>query len=68
VAINPGDWIFADDDGVVSFSEEERVTLVQAAAQKLEAEQARIEAIKRGGWSQSYSGLMSTLLAALEPY
>lgn len=57
VAINPGDWIFGDEDGVVSFSDEERATLVQAAAQKLEAEQARIEAIKRGdltpAWLQS---------------
>lgn len=48
VAINPGDWIFGDEDGVVSFPEEARTTLVQAAAQKFEAEQARMAAIKRG--------------------
>ncbi|RTZ48047.1 RraA family protein [Candidimonas sp. SYP-B2681] len=48
VGINPGDWIFGDEDGVVTFSEEERTTLVRAAAQKLEAEHARIAAINRG--------------------
>lgn len=48
VAVNPGDWIFGDEDGVVSFSEEERTALVRAAAQKLEAEHARIAAIERG--------------------
>lgn len=58
VAINPGDWVFGDEDGVVTFTEEERTTLVRAAAQKLEAEQARMAAIKRGdltpAWLKSH--------------
>lgn len=58
VTVNPGDWIFGDEDGVVSFSEDERTTLVRAAAQKLEVEHARMAAIKQGdltpAWLQSH--------------
>lgn len=54
VAINPGDWIMGDDDGVVAFSEQEREALLIAAAQKHEAEQARMAAIARGDLTPSW--------------
>lgn len=48
VAIEPGDWIFADDDGVVAYAEEDREALLRSAAEKLAAEQKRMDAIARG--------------------
>lgn len=48
VTVNPGDWIFGDQDGVVVFSEQERTALLVAAIQKLHEENSRMQAIARG--------------------
>lgn len=52
--VNPGDWVFGDDDGVVSFSEKDRSTLITAAAAKYHAEQARLTAIDKGKLSPDW--------------
>ncbi|MCX5590632.1 RraA family protein [Alcaligenes endophyticus] len=48
VSIQAGDWIYGDDDGVVVFTEQEREPLLQAAYEKWQQEQARMQAIDKG--------------------
>lgn len=48
VTVQAGDWIYGDDDGLVVFSEAERESLIQAAYEKLQQEQARMQAIDKG--------------------
>lgn len=48
VIVQPGSWIFADDDGVVVFEEPDRERLLHAARAKYDKEQARMAAIARG--------------------
>ncbi|MCC2596628.1 RraA family protein [Pusillimonas sp. MFBS29] len=48
VSINPGDWIFADDDGVVAYAHSNRSSLIEAAHEKYMAEQKRLAAIASG--------------------
>lgn len=47
VTINPGDWLFGDDDGLVMYAEGSRETVLGGAKEKLIAEQRRLEAIAR---------------------
>jgi RraA family protein len=48
IAINPGDWIFGDDDGVVTYFHHDRERLLEAAKEKYAAEQKRLSAIASG--------------------
>ncbi|QSI31235.1 RraA family protein [Variovorax sp. RKNM96] len=48
VTVRPGDLVVGDADGVVIVEREKVEALLQAAAQKVEDEAARIEAIKKG--------------------
>src|SRR5690606_334479 len=48
VSINPGDWIFGDDDGVVAYGHSNREVLLEAAKEKYVAEQKRLAAIASG--------------------
>ncbi|NYT86387.1 RraA family protein [Pollutimonas harenae] len=48
VSINPGDWIFGDDDGVVAYRHSDRESLLDAAKEKYAAEQKRLAAIASG--------------------
>lgn len=48
VTIRSGDWIFADDDGVVAFESARGEALVAAALAKGQAETQRMAAIARG--------------------
>lgn len=48
VTVRPGDIVVADEDGVIVLPADEAETLVTAAENKLEQEQKRIEAIRRG--------------------
>ncbi|MBO9331817.1 RraA family protein [Achromobacter xylosoxidans] len=48
VAVNPGDWVLGDDDGLVVFSPDESDALIAAALAKGRAEALRMAAIARG--------------------
>lgn len=48
VVIHPGDWIFADDDGVVAYRHSTREDLLDSAKEKYVAEQQRLAAIADG--------------------
>lgn len=48
VLINPGDWVFGDDDGVVTYPDSHRQDLLEAAHDKYAAEQKRLAAIASG--------------------
>ncbi len=48
VAVNPGDWVLGDDDGLVVFSPDESEALIAAALAKGRAEALRMAAIARG--------------------
>ncbi|MBV7483915.1 RraA family protein [Bordetella sp. BOR01] len=48
VAVHTGDWIMADDDGVVAYGDAEAQALIAKALAKGNAEAARMQAIARG--------------------
>ncbi|MEB2669674.1 RraA family protein [Bordetella parapertussis] len=48
VDVRPGDWIMADDDGVVVYRDDEAEAVLAAALAKQQAEAARMAAIARG--------------------
>ena len=48
VDVRPGDWIMADDDGVVVYRDDEAEAVLAATLAKQQAEAARMAAIARG--------------------
>lgn len=46
--VNPGDYIFGDDDGVVAFAVKDADRIIAAVHEKRKTETARLKAIKEG--------------------
>lgn len=48
VPVNPGDYVFGDDDGVVVFSPDEAASIIAAAQKKKIVETTRLTALRNG--------------------